>query len=127
VPERHLWARSYDRDVRDELTLESEVARAIAEEVKAKVTPDVQARLARARPVNPAAHDLFLKGADWKRRSNGEASPLKKALEYYQQAIQEDPNFAQAYLGVAETYNYLGDANVMASNQSFPRAKAYAR
>ena len=127
VPERHLWARSYDRDLRDVLTLESEVARAIAEEVKANVTPDVQAHLARARPVNPAAHDLFLKGADWQRRSNGEVAPLKKALEYYQQAIQQDPNFAQAYLGVAETYNYLGDANVMASNQAFPRAKAYAR
>ena len=127
VPERHLWARSYDRDLRDVLTLESEVARSIAEEVKAKVTPDVQARLARARTVNPAAHELFLKGADWQRRSYGDVPALKKALEYYQQASQKDPTFAQAYLGMAQTYNSLGDGNFMASSQAFPRAKAYAR
>ena len=56
VPERHLWARSYDRDLRDVLTLESEVARAITEELDAKVTPDVQARLSRTRMVTPEAH-----------------------------------------------------------------------
>ena len=124
VPERHLWVRSYDRDPRDVLTLESEVARDIAEEVNAKVAPDVQARLSRARPVNPEAHELFLKGDAV---FSLDAKSLKKAREYFQQAIQKDPNFAQPYLGVAYTYLMLGDYNQVASNQAYPIAEQYAR
>jgi len=124
VPERHLWARSYDRDLRDVLTLESEVARDIAEKVNAKVTPGVQARLSRARPVNPEAHELFLKGVAV---FSSDAKGLKKAREYFQQAIQKDPNFAQPYLGVAWTYFTLEDSNQMASNEAVPIAEQYAR
>jgi TolB-like protein/predicted Ser/Thr protein kinase len=111
VPERHLWARSYERDLRDVLSLQSEVARAIADEIKAKVTPDVQARLARARPVNPEAHELYLKGSDWLRRDDP-----KKALEYFQQAVQKDPNFARAYVGMATAYGSLGEAAKQKAN-----------
>src|ERR1019366_2580937 len=60
--DQHIWAKSYERDVSDVLALQSEVARAIAEEVRAKLTPQERARLARARPVNPAAHEAYLKG-----------------------------------------------------------------
>jgi serine/threonine protein kinase/tetratricopeptide (TPR) repeat protein len=129
VPERHLWARSYEPDLRDVLSLQSEVARAIAEEVKAKVTPDVEARLARARPVNPEAHELYLKGVDWQWRSmsHGDVPDLRKGLECFQQAIQKDPNFARGYLGVAETYVIFGTRDLMAYDQAFPKAKAYAR
>jgi serine/threonine protein kinase/tetratricopeptide (TPR) repeat protein len=129
VPERHLWARSYERDLGDVLSLQSELARAIAEEVKAKVTPDVEARLARARPVNPEAHELYLKGVDWQWRSmsHGDVPDLRKGLECFQQAIQKDPNFARGYLGVAETYVILGTRDLMAYDQAYPRAKAYAR
>jgi len=62
VPERHLWARNYERDLRDVLALQGEVARAIADEIKANVTPDVQARLARARPVDPESYQLYIYG-----------------------------------------------------------------
>jgi TolB-like protein len=124
VPERHLWVRSYDRDLRDVLTLESEVARAIAEEVKAKVTPDVQARLSRSKPVDPEAHELFLKGVY---SFHGATPDIKKALEYFQQAIQKDPNFAQPYLVSSWAYIMLGESNQMASNQAFPKAKNYAQ
>ena len=119
VPERHLWARSYDRDLRDVLTLESEVARAITEELDAKVTPDVQARLSRTRMVTPEAHELFLKGVF--------SSDPKKALEYYEKAIQKDPNFAQPYVGSSWTYIGLGQLNQMGSNHAFPKAKDYVR
>jgi len=122
VPERHLWARNYERDLRDVLSLQSEVARAIADEVKAKVGPDVQARLARARPVDPEAHELYLKGSDWLSRDDP-----KKALEYFQQATQKDPNFARAYLGIAQVYGYFGDLVELASVEAFTKQKAYAR
>ncbi|MGA2475856.1 MAG: protein kinase [Terriglobia bacterium] len=122
VPESHLWARSYERDLRDVLSLQSEVARAIADEVKAKVTPEVQARLASARPVDPEAHELYLKGSDWRRRGD-----WKKALEYFQQAIQKDPNFARGYLGIAWVYDDLGDSVKLASVEAFTKDKAYAR
>jgi len=64
VPERHLWARSYERDLRDVLALQGEIARTMAEGIKAKVAPNEQARLTRAHTVNPEALELYLKGND---------------------------------------------------------------
>jgi len=120
--DRHLWARSYERDLRDVLTLQSEVARAVAGEVKAKLTPDVEARLARARPVDPEAHELYLKGSDSLERRD-----TKKSLEYFQQAIQKDPNFARAYLGIAEVYRSLGGWEELAPVEAYAKEKAFAR
>ena len=105
VPERHLWARNYERDLRDVLSLQGEIARAIADEVKAKVTPDVQARLARARPVNPDAHEAYLRGRYyWSLFPEGP----ERAVEYFQKAAEKDPNYALAYAGLALSYNGLG-------------------
>jgi len=120
--DRHLWAGTYERDLRDVLALQDEVARAIADEVKAKLTPQVQARLAHARPVDPEAHELYLKGSDWLSRDD-----RKKALEYFQQAIQKDPNFARGYLGIAQAYGGLGDNVELSSAEAFTKDKAYAR
>jgi TolB-like protein len=102
VPERHLWARSYERDLRDVLTLQGEVARAIAEEVKAKMTPDVQARLATPRPVNPEAHEAYLKGRFFLNKLT--KPDILKAVEYARQAVQIDPNYAAAYGLLAVSY-----------------------
>ncbi|MBZ5513914.1 MAG: tetratricopeptide repeat protein, partial [Acidobacteriia bacterium] len=122
VPERHLWARSYERDLRDVLSLQGEIARAIADEIKANVTPEVHARLTRARPVNPEAHELYLKGSDWLRRGDA-----KKALEYFQQAIQKDPTYARGHLGVAEAYRDLWGGVRFPAMEASANAKAYAR
>jgi eukaryotic-like serine/threonine-protein kinase len=122
VPERHLWARSYERDLRDVLTLQSEIARAMAEGVKAKVAPDEEARLTRSHTVNPEAHGDYLKGAD--SLSRGE---YKKAIEYFQQAIQRDSGFARGYLGIAEAYNLLGFAEEIGAVEAFSNQKAFAR
>ena len=101
-PERHLWARNYERDLRDVLSLQGEIARTIADEVKANVTPDVQSRLAGARPVNPKAHEAYLRGKffmnEWTEAGG------QKATEYAQQAIQIDPDYAPAYGLLAESY-----------------------
>jgi TolB-like protein/DNA-binding winged helix-turn-helix (wHTH) protein/Tfp pilus assembly protein PilF len=102
VPERHLWARNYERNLRDVLTLQGEIARAVADEVKANVTPDVRARLATARPVNPEAHQAYLRGRYFLNRLTKQ--DLQKAIEYAQQAVEIDPHYAAAYGLLATSY-----------------------
>src|SRR5512143_2146314 len=95
--DRHLWARSYERDLKDVLTLQSEVARAIADEVQVKLTPQERARLARARPVNVEAHEAYIRGRyDWGRVH------LDRSIEHFERAIAIDPDYALAYAGIAD-------------------------
>jgi len=116
----HLWAESYDRDLRDVLALQSEVAQAIAKEIRIKLTPVDQARLAEARPVDPEAYEAYLKGRyHWNRRS-GEG--LKKGLQYFQQAVAKDPNYAAAYLGLADCLSVLGWTGFVAPDEGCGRA-----
>jgi TolB-like protein/Flp pilus assembly protein TadD/tRNA A-37 threonylcarbamoyl transferase component Bud32 len=122
--DRHLWAETYDRDLRDVLALQGEVAQAIASEVKAKVTPQEQALLASARLVNPAAYELYLKGRyEWNKRSE---EGLKSGLEYFQQAIKLDPGYALAYSGLADCYEVLGNNVFLPGVEVYPKAKAAA-
>jgi TolB-like protein/Flp pilus assembly protein TadD len=122
--DRHLWAESYDRNLRDVLSLQSEVSRAIASEIQAKVTPQEQARLASARLVNPGAYDLYLKGRyEWNKRSK---EGLERGLEYFQRAIDLDPNYALAHSGVADSYIALGSWGLLPGVEAYPKAKAAA-
>src|SRR3990172_3229700 len=89
--EKNLWADSYDRDLRDVLRLHSELARTIAQEIKVTLTPQVQARMVEARPVNPAAHEAYLKGRFY--RENRTSDGIKKAVEYFEQAVALDPDW----------------------------------
>jgi TolB-like protein/Flp pilus assembly protein TadD len=108
--DRHLWAKSYERDLRDVLTLQREVAHAITDEIKAKLTPQEQARLTTSRPVNPEAHDAYLKGLYDYSAGHDAADPhkydqlLKSSIEYFSQATQMDPNYAPAYAGMGIAY-----------------------
>src|SRR5262249_24975111 len=102
----HLWAESYEGDMHNVLALEDDMARAIASKIRIEVTPQEQARLATSRQVNPAAHELYLKGRYfWNRRTR---EGFKKALEYFGAAIAKDPNYAPAYAGIASTYVLMG-------------------
>ena len=124
VPERHLWARSYERDLRDVLSLQGEIARSIADEVRAKLTPDVQARLTRARPVNPEAYQAYLRGRYyWNRRT---ADALKKAVEYLQEASEKDPGYALAYAGLSDSYALLAPYSGLPPKEAFTKAEAAA-
>src|SRR5215470_6094138 len=100
--ERHLWTESYERDLRQVLALQSEVALAIAKEVKVRLSPDEQTRLGSARQVNPQAHEALLKGNYYLEKFTVEAT--KKSLEYFGRAIQIDPGFALAYAGLSRSY-----------------------
>src|SRR5262249_42870269 len=98
--DRHLWAEAYERDLRDVLVLQDEVARSIAQEVQVKLTPEEHTRLASGRQVDPEAYQLYLKGRYfWVKRSQGS---MDKAIGYFQQAIDKDPGYAAAYSGLAD-------------------------
>jgi TolB-like protein/DNA-binding winged helix-turn-helix (wHTH) protein/tetratricopeptide (TPR) repeat protein len=124
--DRHLWSDSYQGNVRNTLNLQNTVARAIADQVRVNVNPEEQAALRSATVVNPAAYESYLKGRYFwnKRTSNG----LTTARAYFDQAIEEDPSYARAYSGLADTYALLGDWQyaVMTPKEALPRAKAAA-
>jgi len=100
--DRHLWAESYERDLRDILALQSEVARAITSEVKAKVTPEEQLRLGSHRPVNPEAYVLYLQGKVLSGRDTGPDN--RAAIEALERAVALDPKFAPAYAALGYAY-----------------------
>ncbi|NVM56954.1 MAG: tetratricopeptide repeat protein, partial [Desulfobacterales bacterium] len=123
-PERHLWADSYNRDLRDVLALHSEVARAIADEIKVAVTPEEEARLTSARPVDPKAHELYLMGWFFLKKNTQEA--VEKGIGYFQQALEEDPDYALAYSGLASAYNLIGNYALSPPRETSPKAKTLA-
>jgi len=123
--DQHLWAETYDRDLRDILALQSDVARAIAGEIKSKLTPAEQARLAKVRPVNPEAYELYLRGRYfWNKRTE---ETVKKSLDYFEQAIRRDPGSALAYAGLADSYIILGSYEYLPPKEAYPKAKAAAQ
>lgn len=102
----HLWAETYERSLGDVLTLQSDVAQAIAKEIQIKLTPQERAFFAKPRTIDPDAYEAYLKGRyHWNRRS-GEG--LERATLYFQQAIAKDPNYAAAYAGLADCANSAG-------------------
>jgi len=117
--DRHIWTNSYNRDVQNILGLQRELARSIAKEIKIAVTPEEQAQLTEASPVNPEAYQLYLKGRYvWNKRTRDD---LEKALEYFGQAIEKDPNSALAYTGLADTYA------ILPGYADFPPTEAYSK
>jgi tetratricopeptide (TPR) repeat protein len=121
-----LWSQSYDGELRDTLALQDRVAREIAEQIQINLTPREQAALKSVRVVNPEAYESYLKGRYfWNKRT---ADGLRVGLAYFNQAIEEDSNYAQAYSGLADTYALLGDWQyaVMTPREAFPKARAAA-
>ncbi len=127
-PEKHLWSESYERDLRDILALQSEVALAISGEIQAALTPQEKTRLASgARPVNPEAVDLYLKGKHVWISARGPSTwgeQYEQAIAYYQQAIDKDPSYAQAYVELAGAYNAAGEQGWLHYSEALPKAKA---
>ena len=124
--DKHLWSQSYEGELRDTLALQNRVARAIADQIRINLTPQEQAALKNVKAINPEAYESYLKGRYfWNKRT---ADGLRVALAYFNQAIEEDPKYAQAYSGLADTYALLGDWQyaVMTPKEAFPKAKAAA-
>jgi TolB-like protein/DNA-binding winged helix-turn-helix (wHTH) protein/Flp pilus assembly protein TadD len=106
--DQHLWAETYERDLGDVLKLQGEVAQAIAQQVRAQLTPEQQARFRSARSVNPEAYEAYLRGRYYLTSQFTKAQPLNKARSYFEESIRKDPGFALAYSGLADSYLYLG-------------------
>jgi len=106
APDRHLWAESYNRDLRDILNLQDEVARAVARGIEVSLTPQDRARLAGAHSVNPEAFQLYLRGRQSFEKWTADAT--LKARGYFKAAIEKDPGYALAYAGLADTYVFGG-------------------
>jgi len=108
--DRHLWAETYESQLGDILTLQSHVASAIVNEIRVKLTPEDQVRLATTRPVSTESYENYLKGRYyWNKRSQ---EGLTKAIVYFQLAIEKDSNYALAYAGLADCYSIIGSAIV---------------
>jgi TolB-like protein/DNA-binding winged helix-turn-helix (wHTH) protein/Flp pilus assembly protein TadD len=124
--DKHLWSQSYEGELRDALALQKKVASAIAERIRIELTPQEQAALKNVKVVNPEAYQSYLKGRYfWNKRT---ADGLKAALAYFNQSIDEDPKYAPAYSGLADTYALLADweYGVMTPKEALPKAKAAA-
>jgi TolB-like protein/DNA-binding winged helix-turn-helix (wHTH) protein/Tfp pilus assembly protein PilF len=130
-PEGQLWSNQYNRDIRDLLRLQDEIARAVTDEIQVKLNPQERARLASSRPVNPEAQDDYFRALQF--RNKWEASytsekDLVTAVNYFRQAVEKDSNYGLAYAGMACTYIELGNpqgANY-APKETLPLAKAAA-
>jgi eukaryotic-like serine/threonine-protein kinase len=104
--DQHLWAETYERDLGDVLKLQSEVAQAIAQQVRIQLTPEQRARLHSAPEVNPRAYEAYLKGRFY--RPDFTEASIREAKGYFEEAVKDDPNFAAAYAGLADCYLNLG-------------------
>ena len=120
----HLWAHSYERDLRDVLTVQSEVARAISKEIALQLSPKQQVRLASPRQINPDAHEAYLKGLYFfdKLTEFG----MKKSIEQFQQAIDKEPGYAQPYARMARAFGLLGNFSTLRPEQAYPQQKQAA-
>lgn len=120
----HLWADNYDRDLSDVLAIHSEVASAIAREIHITVTPEEAARLADVREVNPEAYRLYLLGRHYLGQWVPEA--LDRAIQYFQQAIELDPQYAQPHVGLATYYGAAAFLGYMPPRFAYEKVRAEA-
>lgn len=105
--DEHFWSETYDREFRDVLILESDLAQSIAEKVEVTITGEEQKRIAQVQPVAPEVYESYLKGLFALDNSNT-TSEIRQSMGYFNDAIAKDPSFAPAYVGVAEAYSRLG-------------------
>jgi TolB-like protein/DNA-binding winged helix-turn-helix (wHTH) protein/Tfp pilus assembly protein PilF len=120
----HLWAHNYDRELQGLLDVQNDLGRAIAEQVRANLTPEQQIELSKKHPVNPEAYDLYLKGRFyWNQRT---PDAMKASIQYFQEATAQDANFALAYAGLADAYNISNIVGLYSAQASLPLARAAA-
>lgn len=121
----HLWAKTYQRDLRDILELQGEVAGTVAREIAAEITPEERAQLERSRPVDAKAYEAYLQGRFFLGQETEEG--LRHAFESFQKALQIEPNYAAVYSGLASYHAILPFHSQLSPAQVFPQARAAAQ
>jgi serine/threonine protein kinase/Tfp pilus assembly protein PilF len=120
----HLWSGKYDRKLEDIFAIQDEISLAIVDKLKVKLLGQERTALFRRHTVDQEAHNLYLKGLYfWNRRLEG---GMRKAMEFFQQAIEKDPDYALAHVGIADVYNITGFFGFLSPAEAFPKAKASA-
>jgi TolB-like protein/Flp pilus assembly protein TadD len=120
--DRRLWSNSYEGDLRDVFALQAGVARRIADEIRVTLAPPDLARLARVRATKPEAYQAYSKGRYyWNKRT---AQDLQRAIGFFQQAVDQDPDYALAYDGLADCWLPLGWYGYLSPSATFPNARA---
>ncbi len=123
--DRNLWAKSFERNSSDVLSLQAELASAIAHEINVRLTPSEQSRLSAARSVDPEAYDAYLKGRYFFNRPSDEN--LQKAIVQFEEAVRLSPTFAPAYSGLSDAYLWAGyNEGVLTASEAKPKARAAA-
>jgi len=125
--DEHLWAHSYEGSFHDAFALQNEVSQAVATQIQATVSGSEPTLLRKAKTASPDAYEAYLKGRYfWNKR---DAAGLKKAIDYFQRAIDADPGYAPAYSGLADAYAMAGgwEYGVLPPDEAAPRAKEAAR
>jgi serine/threonine-protein kinase len=121
----HIWAKGYERDLRDSLRLQDEVAQAIVDEIKLNLTPQEQAHFARNDVIDPEAHEAYLRGLFYLNRHTGPDE--RKAIEQFQAAIKKGPAYAAAYASLADSYRALLFNSNAAPADVLPQSEAAAK
>jgi TolB-like protein/Flp pilus assembly protein TadD len=122
MTDAHLWGDTYDRKLTDIFAVESEIAKAVADMLQAKLTGSEKTAIAKAPTTNSEAYELYLKGRFfWNKRTGAD---LRKSIEYFNQAIGKDPNYALAYVGLADSYLLLSPYGAASPAESIPPARA---
>ena len=125
MSDAHLWAETFDRKLTDIFAVESEIATKIADVLEARLTGSEKILMAKRPTDNPEAHELYLQGRFfWNKRS---ATDLKRSIDYFDQAIAKDPNYAPAYAGEAQAWSILSAYNGASPADSYPKAEAFAQ
>jgi TolB-like protein/DNA-binding winged helix-turn-helix (wHTH) protein len=123
--EKHLWARSYEEDLRDVVALQDRVARDIAAQIRIELTPQDQARLGGSRQVDPQAYEAYLKGRYyWDKMS---IDGFNEGLKYFQESVTRDPNYALAYAGLSDSYQELSIWGALPPLEASPKSEAAAQ
>jgi len=129
--DHHLWARTYERDLKDVFALQDEIAQDITEQVRVKLTPKEHSLLMRVHAVDPQAYDAYLRGRYWWNQTTPEESMsaegpsrvhASKALDYFQKAIAKDPSYALAYTGLADSFLQLGASGGLPLKEAYVKA-----
>ncbi|HZW92848.1 MAG TPA: tetratricopeptide repeat protein [Candidatus Eremiobacteraceae bacterium] len=121
----HIWAQSFDREIRDFLEVQRDLGEAISQQVQVSLKPEPWLEQAKNRQVNPDAYDNYLKGLYFWNQFT--PASVTKSIEYFQQAIAKDPKLAQAYAGLAESYGVLMDWNKLHPAEAYAKSEAAAR
>jgi TolB-like protein/Tfp pilus assembly protein PilF len=115
-----LWGQQYNRNLSDILAVQSDISKEISEQLRLKLTGEEQKKISKQYTQNTEAYELYLKGRYyWNKRTE---DGLKKAANYFEQAVQKDPKYALAYVGIADSYVVMGDYNLIRSNDATKKA-----